>query len=132
MVTRARENWKVGSFLQVARKEKQDKDIREAEETTKLIFRRQRKTWRAHCWSNGEQSGPLIETHTANSEKYAPVLPTAATSSAWKSWALLLMLNHFLTKLLDHESCESQQHIKGNAATLKHRGTEQNRTEQNS
>ena len=71
-----------------------------------------RKTWQAHCWSNGDQSGPLIETHTANSQKYAPVLPTAATSSAWKSRALLLMLNHFLTKLLDHESCKSQQHIK--------------------
>ena len=47
----------------MARKEKQDKDGGEALETTKLIFRRQRKTWQAHCWSNGEQSGPLIETH---------------------------------------------------------------------
>lgn len=31
--------------------------------------------------------------------------PTAA-ASAWKSWDLPLMLNHFLTRLLDHDSCK--------------------------
>lgn len=62
----------------------------------------ERETWRAHCWS---KQGHRRKKHTlANPNACAPLLPIAATSSAWKSWALLLMLNHFLTKLLDHDS----------------------------
>ena len=38
----------------------------------------------------------------------SPDLPVpAATASAWKSWDLPLMLNHFLTRLLDHDSCKN-------------------------
>jgi len=35
-------------------------------------------------------------------------VPTAA-ASAWKSWDLPLMLNHFLTRLLDHDSCKNHR-----------------------
>jgi hypothetical protein len=40
----------------------------------------------------------------------SPDLPVpAAAPSAWKSWDLPLMLNHFLTRLLDHDSCKKNR-----------------------
>lgn len=44
----------------------------------------------------------------------SPDLPVpGATASAWKSCDLPLMLNHFLTRLLDHDSCGTNRNAAG-------------------
>ena len=62
--------------------------------------------------NNGSQWRAPTRTHAERPSRLqlpgSPDLPVpAATASAWKSWDLPLMLNHFLTRLLDHDSCKN-------------------------
>jgi hypothetical protein len=85
-----------------------------------LLSRRQRRGASKREMQSTATRGPHKSTNNRKKQfhqevqfRSVPSLPDlpvpAAAPSAWKSWDLPLMLNHFLTRLLDHDSCKKNR-----------------------